>query len=196
MSEAMETLRRKLNSAHELGTVVRTMKALAAANIGQYERAVRSLADYNRTVELALAAYFRGDELALPDGERGPEPDRIVGAVIFGSDQGLVGRFNDYLADCVVSQLPSSPEKNAMWVVGERMASCLEDAGLHPAKIYLVPDSASAISSLVTELLADIEERRVGGGTWGKYLCSTTDPGRVLVMKLIKSGFCRWISIW
>lgn len=160
MSEAMETLRRKLNSAHELGTVVKTMKALAAANIGQYERAVHSLADYDRTVELALAAYFRGNKLTPPAGEFGPEPDRVVGAVVFGSDQGLVGRFNDYLADYVVSQLPSFPEKSMLWVVGERMAVCLENASLHPAKLYLVPDSTSAITSLVTQLLEDIEVRR------------------------------------
>jgi len=163
MSETMDTLRRKLNSAHELGAVVRTMKTLAAANIGQYERAVRSLSDYNRTVELALAAYFRGNKLTLPVGESRLEPDRIVGAVVFGSDQGLVGRFNDYLAGHVVSQLRSSAEKSVMWVVGERMASCLGDAGLQSTEVYSVPDSTSAITTLVTQLLADIEERRTRG---------------------------------
>ena len=50
MSESIETLQRKISSAEELKSVVRTMKALAAASVLQYERAIRSLA--GTTVQL------------------------------------------------------------------------------------------------------------------------------------------------
>lgn len=56
MSDTLETLRRKIDGAGELDSVVRSMKALAAASIGKYEKAVPSLADYYRRVELGLAA--------------------------------------------------------------------------------------------------------------------------------------------
>jgi len=36
------------NTAGDLRSVVLTMKALAASNIGQYERSVRALADQQR----------------------------------------------------------------------------------------------------------------------------------------------------
>jgi F-type H+-transporting ATPase subunit gamma len=59
MSDTTASLRRKINSAGDLQSVVRTMKALAASSIGQYEKSVRALADYYRTVELGLGACFR-----------------------------------------------------------------------------------------------------------------------------------------
>ena len=59
MSETTASLRRKINSAGDLQSVVRTMKALAASNIGQYEKAVRALGDYYRSVELGLSICFR-----------------------------------------------------------------------------------------------------------------------------------------
>jgi len=59
MSDSLESLRRKMGGAHDLASVVRTMQALAASSIGQYETAVRSLGDYYRTVELGLIACPR-----------------------------------------------------------------------------------------------------------------------------------------
>ena len=59
MSDTTASLRRKIATAGDLQSVVRTMKALAASSIGQYEKSVRALADYYRTVELGLGACFR-----------------------------------------------------------------------------------------------------------------------------------------
>ena len=66
MSDTTASLRRKLKSAGDLQSVVRTMKTLAASSIGQYERSVRALADYYRTVELGLGACFRQSATASP----------------------------------------------------------------------------------------------------------------------------------
>jgi F0F1-type ATP synthase gamma subunit len=59
MSGTMQSLRRQIDSAADLAGVVRAMKALAASSIGQYERAVESLDDYYRTVELGLSVCLR-----------------------------------------------------------------------------------------------------------------------------------------
>ena len=64
MSDTTASLRRKIDSAGDLQSVVRTMKALAASSIGQYEKSVRALADYYRTVELGLGVCFRESEPA------------------------------------------------------------------------------------------------------------------------------------
>src|ERR1035437_5333029 len=106
MSDTTASLRRKLSSAADLQSVVRTMKVLAASSIGQYERSVRALGDYNRTVELGLGACFREHEPALSKVERKGATDAdAIGAVVFGSDQGLVGQFNDVVADFAVKTL-------------------------------------------------------------------------------------------
>jgi F-type H+-transporting ATPase subunit gamma len=49
MSNTLESLNRKISGADDLRGVVRSMKALAASSIGQYEKAVASLEDYNHT---------------------------------------------------------------------------------------------------------------------------------------------------
>ena len=52
--QTIEGLRRRIKSASDLLSVVKTMKALAAVSIRHYEHAVASLSEYNRTVELGL----------------------------------------------------------------------------------------------------------------------------------------------
>ena len=69
MSDTTASLRRKISSAGDLQSVVRTMKALAASSIGQYEKSVRALADYYRTVELGLGVCFREGEPAASMAE-------------------------------------------------------------------------------------------------------------------------------
>src|SRR6202046_1720424 len=107
MSDTTASLRRKISSAGDLQSVVRTMKALAASSIGQYEKSVRALADYYRTVELGLGVCFRESGRAgviLDPKAIGP-----VSAIVFGSDQGLVGQFNDVVADFAIKSLSVLP---------------------------------------------------------------------------------------
>ena len=59
MSGTIESLTRKISGAADLEAVVRSMKALAASSIGQYQKAVHSLDEYATTVELALTACLR-----------------------------------------------------------------------------------------------------------------------------------------
>ncbi len=123
MSESTASLRHKIDGAGELQSVVRTMKAMAASSIGQYERSVHALADYYRTVELGLVACLREDAPAPMHPERksrtvaGP-----IGAVVFGSDQGLVGQFNDVVADYAIETLAALPGRPKLLpeVVGGR----------------------------------------------------------------------------
>ena len=42
-------------------------------------------------------------------------------AIVFGSDQGLVGQFNDVLADYVAKALGVLPGEKKVWAVGERI---------------------------------------------------------------------------
>ena len=92
MTDNAVNLRRKISGAGELQSVVRTMKAVAATSIGQYENSVRALDDYYRTVELGLSACFRSSgPVPLMLNRQGPAPAHPIGAVVFGSDiQGLV----------------------------------------------------------------------------------------------------------
>jgi len=161
MSESTAGLRRKIDSAVNLQSVVRTMKALAASSIGQYEQSVRALGDYYRTVELGLGVCFRGAASAeLMKGAPGQTDAGVIDAVVFGSDQGLVGRFNDVVADYAVKTLAALPAKAKVWAVGERVHARLADAGLPPWGLFTVPNSVKAITPLVGQILVESETRR------------------------------------
>ena len=162
MSETTESLRRKIASAGDLEGVVRTMKALAASNIGQYEKAVSALGDYYRSVEMGLGVCFqKSGFVATPPQRQSARP--VVGAVVFGSDQGLVGRFNDAVTEYASTTLSDLPEKPIVWAVGERAHARLQDLGLSPTGLFLVPNSVKAISQLVGQVLTATEQAQDHG---------------------------------
>ncbi len=157
MSESTATLQRKISNAGELESVVRTMKALAASSISQYERAVRSLDEYYRTVQLGLVACLRQGSPAV-NNVRGRRNQPVkTGVVIFGSDQGLVGQFNDEVADFATNTLRDLPGSKTVWAVGERVQLRLEQIGLVPDSLFGVPNSIHAVTPLIGRILAEIE---------------------------------------
>jgi F-type H+-transporting ATPase subunit gamma len=160
MSDSLESMRRKIEGAVELQSVVRTMKALAASSITQYERAVLSLDDYYRTVELGLVACLHQAETAQLRQERTDPPSRTLCAVVFGSDQGLVGQFNEVLAEFAIGKLRDLPGRKNIMAVGERVQGYFADAALPVTGNYAVPNSIAAVTSLIGNILAGIEAQR------------------------------------
>ena len=134
------------------------MKTLAASSIGQYETSVRALADYYRTVELGLSACLREREptALMVEGTRRTAAGAI-GAVVFGSDQGLVGQFNDVVADFAFETLAALPGNAQVWAVGERVHARLADASLPLVGLFTVPNSVKAITPLVGQILVQSE---------------------------------------
>jgi F-type H+-transporting ATPase subunit gamma len=161
MSDTTAGMRRKIAGAGDLQSVVRTMKAVAASSIEQYEKSVSALADFNRAVELGLGACFRESGLAPLTPER--KVPGAIGAVVFGSDQGLVGQFNDVVADFAIKTLSVLPGKHEVWAVGERVHERLADAGLPLRGLFPVPNSVKAITPLVGQILLGAEAREQRG---------------------------------
>ena len=164
MSDTTESLRRKIGGAGDLQSVVTTMKAVAASSIGQYERSVLALADYYRAVELGLGACFReGGPVARTVEREGQTDTGPIAAVVFGSDQGLVGQFNEAVADYAIKTLAALPGKPEVWAVGERVHARLADGGLSPMGLFPVPNSVKAIAPLVGQIQIESEGRRAKG---------------------------------
>jgi F-type H+-transporting ATPase subunit gamma len=157
VSNATESLRRKIASAGDLQGVVRTMKTLAASSIAQYERSSRALADYYRTVELGLVACFRDSGIATAGIQRPPTIGAgIVEAVVLGSDQGMVGQFNDVVVESVIRNLADAAGRQRIWAIGERVYARLADAGLTPVRLFTVPHSVGGIGPLMAQILIAI----------------------------------------
>ena len=161
---AIDSLQRQITTAKELQSVVKTMKVLAAASIRQYERAVESLAEYNRTIEMGLQIV-----LGYADSEGhnfvGIEPaiNNRLAAVILGSDQGMCGQFNEQITHYAINQieqLPIAPENRTIVTVGARVIPPLENAKVAIASSFNMPSSLAGITPMVQELLLQIEAWR------------------------------------
>ncbi|MEQ8667616.1 MAG: F0F1 ATP synthase subunit gamma [Pirellulales bacterium] len=171
MSDSTASLRRKISGAGDLQSVVRTMKAMAASSIGQYENSVHALADYYRTVELGLVACLREvGPTHLISESKGRTVARPISAVVFGSDQGLVGQFNDAVSDYAIETLSALPGEHRVWSVGERVHARLADAGMPLAGVYAVPNSVKAITPLVGQILVESETHHIQSAIPELYL--------------------------
>ena len=178
MGDSLESLQRRKQSAAELGSVVRTMKAMAASNISQYEMAVQSLQDYYRTASLGLSAYVQSKKLPGMFFKQLEKRKSLSVAVVFGSDQGLVGRFNDVLTDFAGQQLRNLTQAIETWAVGERAFGRLTDAGFSPARLFNLPNSVAAITPLVEDILIKSEEYRERNQVYSLYLFHNSPVGR------------------
>ncbi|MEE4279819.1 MAG: F0F1 ATP synthase subunit gamma [Halieaceae bacterium] len=160
MSDTTASLKRKIDGASDLQSVVRTMKALAASSIGQYEESVRGLADYYRTVQLGLGVCFRNAPTPAMAEPALARPAGPVGAIVFGSDQGLVGQFNEVITEFAMQTLAGLSGNAQVWAVGERVHARLADAGLPAMGLFTVPNSVQAITPLITRIQIEIEMHR------------------------------------
>lgn len=161
MAETLETLRSKIVSATDLLSVVTTMKAISAVNIRHSEKAVEALAEYNRTIEMGLQILLMNSETTFT-GEQEPK-DKQFGAIIFGSDQGLVGQFNRVIVNHALremDQLMIDDQDRIIVVVGMRAAGVLEQANQRIQEILPVPSSIPHITQMLQEIVLLIESLR------------------------------------
>ncbi|MCB5285378.1 MAG: F0F1 ATP synthase subunit gamma [Candidatus Cloacimonetes bacterium] len=160
MSRNLESMRRRISTAEDLYGVVRVMKAMAASSVRQYEAAVESLAEYNRTIEAGL-------QIALRHRPEFIAPEVAVGmrtmVVVFGSDQGMCGAFNEQVTAFALKQLDTLGNERgdtAVLVVGARAAGRLEDAGCTLVQRLSMPSSIAGVSPAVHNLLLAVEALR------------------------------------
>ncbi|MFA7506175.1 MAG: F0F1 ATP synthase subunit gamma [Burkholderiaceae bacterium] len=164
MTQTLEAMRRRIETAEDLHGVVRVMKALAAASVRQYETAVESVAEYRRTIEagLQIVLHNRPEAIAAQDPGGGR-----WGVIVFGSDQGMCGSFNEQVGAFALEQLaalPGTREDRSIVVVGSRVAGRLEDAGYAVDEPARMPSTVSGITAAVSALLLEVEKLRFQEG--------------------------------
>lgn len=156
--ETIERLKRTIESTEDLQSVVKTMKSLAAVKIRQYEKAVEALEDYNKAVEMGL-------RVVLQEGRntREQRPAKVkprLGAVIFGSDQGMCGQLNDQVVSHALKameKLGVPPDRRRLLAVGVRAAARLESEKQAIEEVFTLPGSVTGINAKVRELLLRVE---------------------------------------
>lgn len=160
-------VRRQLESAETLGTVVTTMKTLASVRIGQYRRAVKALDASSTTLDLALQALVTLYPELL-DAAVGAESTSLA-VVVFGSDRGLCGPFNERLARHAQETLreraqPREPagggEALAVLAVGRRMVSRLHAIDVPVEHHVRPPGALDTVDLAVMNVLSHVDAWR------------------------------------
>lgn len=153
--ESLETLSARIETTEEIGSIVRTMKAMSAVSIRQYEQAVLALKEFHRTIELGLQTVLRDERTDIrPEREKGGR----TAAIIFGSDRGLCGGFNRGVVELAASELGAatkgaSSKPPLIVVVGARAAARLESAGLPPTEVLFLPGSVTGLTKTAQSIL-------------------------------------------
>ena len=88
----------------------------------------------------------------------------VSGAIVFGSDQGMCGQFNEQIAHFTTASLSGKAGRdrqvNPVLCVGHRAADAVLNAGLQVERTFRQPGSAAGITSLVQDLLPAINKWR------------------------------------
>ena len=154
-----ESLVRKMKSVDELRSIVRTMKAMAAANLHQYERAVESLEDYHHTVALGLQIVLGKGRAKRPHKHLVVKTGSLL-AVVIGTDYGFAGQFNEEIIRHALTVLDRDQTTTHVIAVGGQAADGLNKVQRKIAAAYPLPSSLAGINPLVQRLALEIEQIR------------------------------------
>lgn len=156
MTQTHEQLSRQNATLGSIRGIVRTMKTLSALNAVPYEQAADAIAAYEATVERAFAAFA-----FCTQGRYGIEADAVSHSrllVVFGSDHGLCGNYNEQLADHVVPFCQSrSGASVQLLCIGGKMEQALADRDLSCMAVLSPPASVAGVGRLANDLVRHIE---------------------------------------
>jgi len=160
--QMLETIRRKIESAKDMHSVVKTMKALAAVNIHAYEKAVSAINYYHQNIEASLQIVLKEN----PEILKAPATDDIesIGIIVLGAQRGMAGNFNLP----VVNKLDSWMKKKGLkqqssvtaCVVGDRTLEPLKDIGISPNYKLDFPNFRYNLDSTIQDVLLIVEKWR------------------------------------
>ena len=166
MSGTLETLQKQISSGEDLSSIVRTMKALAATSVRQYEKAAESLDDYYYTVELGLSVVL-SHSLEIPVSPAVNQHKAVL-MLIFGSDHGLAGRFNEQIVSYALEDYWNEKSDEQIELFSERIVVGIGEQVINRVRVsetglahkFNMPTSISAITTFIQLLLDRIETLR------------------------------------
>ncbi|MBD3321385.1 MAG: hypothetical protein GF350_09855 [Chitinivibrionales bacterium] len=157
----LNRLKRTIAGTEQMGSVVGTMKALAAVNIHHYEKAAAAVERYSACIYAALHGLFRFYSSDLP-GVRSVHREKPV-LIICGAEQSMAGPFDEQLLNFVdkhIQKIAIAHDSPDIFVFGERMAGSLKTGGFRVVKSGDYPASLRNVSDSVYDIIASLDELR------------------------------------
>lgn len=153
MSTTLEEMSRRLNSVNKLSSVVRITKTIAASQIQRCEVAATASQHYALNIAMALYVLFSKTHFSVQAPGKGSPPTVVV---VFGTDQGLVGAFNDRLVQFVAKRIHGLSDVQ-VFSFGARASNRLEEAGIVLQNAFPLPAAAGMVAYSISGLISKIE---------------------------------------
>ena len=155
---SLEILKKRIQTTTDLKEIVTTMKTLSSASVGQYEKALLSLYQYGQTVKAGFNGLTRAEFFTYQPAKIREDPNVL--AVVIGSDNGLVGRFNRDLMTFTVQTLNNLYPKGQKHIlaIGKRIGLLAPLYHLHTENTYSLSNSVKEISIISGIILTKIHE--------------------------------------
>ncbi|MHA1544857.1 MAG: F0F1 ATP synthase subunit gamma [Alphaproteobacteria bacterium] len=161
-----------MTTLQSIRKVVRTMKTLSAVNTVPYERAAASIDAFHETVLRGLQIVLRQSDLPwqIPVTDKMP---RI--ALVFGSDHGLCGGYNETVAQTVAAGFAGLD--STIFTIGARMTDALDALHIQVERCFTPPASVEGVGRLTGDVLIALDEARARA-TGGEVSVSTVHMRR------------------
>lgn len=156
MTQTLEQLTRQSTTLTSIRGIVKTMKTLSAINAAPYEQAAQAIEAYHQVVLQGFSALaFCAPQLVQLLPSRPIQRHLIL---VFGSDHGLCGNYNEQVAEQVQVFCQAKPEQQTVLLcIGAQMHHALTELGFMPQQLFMPPASAEGIGRLASELVTAIE---------------------------------------
>jgi len=156
MTTTLESLRKQIDSAQDMQSIVRVMKSLSAVSITAYQRAAERLRLYQEVIDRGLHAVLMSGAIRLEGDVR---EEGHAGLILFGSDRGLCGGFNEMVVRQACDWLGARGDVPIL-AIGQRGSARLEAEGHMPDEVFMQAGSVSGLSKLVEAILVAVDAWR------------------------------------
>lgn len=149
----LQDIEREINSTKNLGSIVGTMKAHASSTITQFQRGATAAWEYKNILDKSLHIVFLNQQ-----PQKSSEIEGQTMHIIFGSDHGLAGRFNERIAHYSLQKIKEK-NQSIYILLGQQVRQRLaDDLSTH---VFLhLPHTIENVTNKVNTLLLKIDELR------------------------------------
>lgn len=150
----LQQIEKNINSAKSLQSIVGTMKAHASSNIGQFQRAAKASLEYKEVLDKSLYVVLSQEEMI-------EDTNNIKGStlnIVFGSDHGLAGRFNERIASYILKKI-SKNDTDMTIIIGQQILQRVSD-DLKVVNFLNVPHTTQNITKKTNNVLTIIDDIR------------------------------------
>lgn len=155
--ENFEQLKRQQATLQSLGSIIKTMKTLAAINSIPYENAAQAIQAYQNTVKQGFTTLAYLSQQSLQSTQKATNPAAKELIIAFGSDHGLCGSYNQQVAEFLAQYKEQTTKEITLICLGAQLEKALAEFAIQPLKTLMPAASAEGLSRLAGVLAQEIE---------------------------------------